>query len=123
MDIYQKIDEFLEEEIFKEEMKEDILKEILFELREIKALLAKKTKRLPRDYYNFVNEFRNKFKEDPINGKYPEFKFNGKVLAINERGLLYNKETNRILSTNEAFRVYEALYERKEKIFQREIYE
>ena len=123
MDIYQKIDEFLGEEIFKEDMKEDILKEILFELREIKALLAKQTKRLPKDYYKFVNEFRAKFKEDPINGKYPEFRFNGKLLAINERGLLYNKETKRILSTNEAFAIFEALYEKKDKIFQREVSE
>ena len=121
MDIYQKIDEFLGEEIFKEEMKEDVLKEVLFELREIKALLAKKTKKLPKDYYDFVNEFRSKFKEEPINGKYPEFRFNGKLLAINEKGLLYNKQTKRILSTNEAFSVFEALYERRDKILQREI--
>ena len=120
MDIYQKIDEFLGEEIFKEDMKEDVLKEILFELREIKALFAKKTKRLPRSYYDFVNEFRAKFKEEPINGKYPEFRFNGKLLAINEKGLLYNKETKRILSTNEAFSIFEALYNHKNKIIQME---
>jgi len=123
MDIYQKIDEFLGEEIFKEDMKEDVLKEILFELREIKALLAKKTKKLPKDYYDFVNDFRAKYKEDPLNGKYPEFRFNGKLLAINEKGLLYNKQNNRILSTNEAFSVFETLYERKDKIFQKELIE
>ena len=40
---------------------------------------------------------------------------NGKLLAINEKGLLYNKQTKRILSINEA------LYERRDKILQREI--
>ena len=121
MDIYQKIDEFLGEEIFKEDIKDDVLKEILFELREIKSLLAKKTKKLPRDYYDFVKEFRAKYKEEPINGKYPEFEFQGKLLAINERGLLYNKQNKRILSTNEAFGVFEALYEYKNKIIQKDI--
>ena len=121
MDIYEKIDEFLGEEIFKEDVKDDVLKEILFELREIKALFAKKTKKLPKDYYDFVNEFRAKYKEDAINGKYPEFEFQGKILAVNEKGLLYNKQNNRLLSTNEAFRVFEALYEYRNKIIQKDI--
>jgi hypothetical protein len=113
---YKKMEKIFDENNF-EEQNEDILKEILFELREIKALLSRKNKKMPKDYYKFVNDFREKLKENPYEGKYPEFKFNGRILAINQNGFLYDKNTNKLLSTSEAFMVYEKLFEKRNEIY------
>jgi len=112
---YKKMEKIFDESGF-ENQNEDILREILFELREIKALLARKNKKMPKEYYNFVNDFRKRLKENPDEGKYPEFNFRGRKLAINQNGLLYDKNINKLLSTSEAFMVYEALFEKKDKI-------
>jgi hypothetical protein len=113
---YKKMEEVFDENNF-ESQNEDILKEILFELREIKALLARKNKKMPKEYYKFINDFRDKLKENPYEGKYPEFNFNDRKLAINQNGLLYDKKTNKLLNTSEAFMVYEKLFEKRDEIY------
>jgi len=116
MNIYDKI-----ENMFKDELdlsNQEALKMILNELSEIKQILKfspkqykneyKKT--LPKEYFEFVRQFRLDMKEDRINGIFPEIEFEGLRLGINDRGFLYNKDTGKILPRYKAFEIYEKLY-------------
>jgi murein L,D-transpeptidase YafK len=112
MNIYQKIDEMFEDK--------NLALEILNELKDIKAILkdGRKTynysykKTLPKDYFEFVNKFRNEMREDINRGFTPEFVYEDMLLAINSKGLIYNKMTKRILPKHKAFEIYEKFYEK-----------
>jgi len=106
MDILKKIDEMFEEE--------NINKKILKEIKEIKLSIKnlnneKNEKILNKQYYKFFYEFREKIKEKPREGIFPEFEIDGKVYAINKNGIMYEKP-NRILSKKEAFKIYEKIF-------------
>ena len=110
MDIFKKIDEMFEEE--------DINKKILEEIKEIKLSIknlhneknVKNEKRtLNKQYYKFFYEFREKIKEKPREGIFPEFEIDGKVYAINKNGIMYEKP-DKILSKKEAFEIYEKIF-------------
>jgi len=111
MNIYQKIEEMFEDK--------NLALEILNELKEIKAVLkegrknynSSHKKTLPKEYFDFVNQFRNEMREDIASGFSPEFIYENMVLGINSKGLIYNKITNRILPRHKAFEIYEKLYE------------
>jgi len=111
MDIFEKIDNMFEDE--------NISRDILNELKEIKNILKlggksynkeyKKT--LPKAYYRFVNKFRDEMAEDNRRGYFPEFFIDGIAVAINSNRLMYNKETGRLLPRYRAFEIYEKLYD------------
>ena len=116
MNIYDKIEAMFNDA--NENLNEEMLQKVLDELSEIKQILKltpkeykkeyKKT--LPDDYFDFVNRFREEMKEDKINNVYPEMLFEGMRLGVNERGLLYDKDTNRVIPKYKAFEIYEKLY-------------
>lgn len=94
--------------------------EILDELRELKELLKmqQNTKSISHDKpqhdfnkYNFINELRAKMKPNVENNLYPYFIFNGQQYGINIKGLLYNQSnTNKLISRQEAFEIFDKLY-------------
>ena len=89
--------------------------EILQELKEIKQLLkenSKTTKRVDKNLMEFVDEFRAKMKPDVESGNYPEVNYMGKRLGVDNRGLLYDKDTLRLLSRSEAFKAYKYFFQR-----------
>lgn len=102
----------------------EALEAIILELQEIKNLLkassmVKESKaRVKRDkvYYAFVKSFRKLLKADTIKEIYPEVIFKGKRLGANFDGLLYYKSTGRLLSTKNAFEVYDYFYVKDEPI-------
>ncbi len=92
--------------------------EILHELKEIKQLLkenSKTTKKVDKNLMEFVNEFRAKMKPDIESGNYPEVNYMGKRLGVDNRGLLYNKDTLRLLSRAEAFEAYKYFFQKYNK--------
>lgn len=115
MTVYEKIDKIFSEESDNRPKWAD---EILQELKEIKAILQYRQTEKNHDYtfYNFVNSFRKKMMPDAQNNIYPEVEYQGKKIGVNFKGLLYYKENLRLLSKNEAFKVYRYLYEHKKKI-------
>lgn len=114
MNIYDKINKMFEDEADNTEL----LYTILEELAEIKQILKVSSKEynkeyqktLPNEYYQFVEDFKLKMKEDVIKGVYPEIEFEGMRLGVNSRGLLYDKDTNQILPKYKAYEIYEKLY-------------
>lgn len=116
MTIYEKIENMFGDDV--KDVNQDMLQTILDELSEIKQILKftpreyKKEykKNLPKEYFDFVRKFREDMKEDHINHIYPEISFEGMRLGVNQRGLLYNKDTNSLLPRYKAFEVYEKLY-------------
>ena len=117
MNIYDKINNMFKEE----DDNTKLLYTILDELAEIKQILKMPSneykkeyqKTLPDEYYQFVENFKEKMKEDVINGKYSEIEFEGMRLGVNQRGLLYDKDTNQILPKYKAFDILEKLYNEK----------
>lgn len=116
MDIYEKIDAIFAGEA---EEKPPWAEEILDELREIKSLL--KENQAPQKHsvtsyenstglYTFVKEFRRSMRADTLNNIYPTFVYKGKRLGVDFKGLLYDKESTRILPRAEAYKVYEYAY-------------
>ncbi len=116
MDIYEKIDTIFSGEA---EERPQWAGELLDELKEIKALLKEhKQPQLKRvatynntdDLYAFIKEFRDSMKADTANNTYPTFEYQGKKLGVDFKGLLYDKETTKILRREEAFKVYQYAY-------------
>jgi len=73
-------------------------------------------KELPKEYYNFVRNFKQKYKAKPRYNFYVEFKYQGRILSLNENGLLCEK--GRVLSKYQAFKIFEYLYEHKFEIIE-----
>ncbi len=96
--------------------------DILGELREIKILLqeqkkaSKQATKSNSSLSNFINEFRVSMKTDTINNIEPTFIYQDKKLGINKRGLLYDKNSMRILPRAEAFKVYKYAHNHQENI-------
>jgi hypothetical protein len=137
MDIYSKIDKMFQK---------DISDEILNEIKELKNYVKqstqktnttktqikkpknsqikteKKKKELPKEYYNFVNNFKQKYRAKPRYNFYVEFEYKNRILSLNEKGLLCEK--GEVLAGYKALEVFEYLYnhrfeiiEEKEEIF------
>ncbi len=116
MNIYEKIDA-----IFSDDMQEKPVwaDEILDELKEIKTLLQKQQKtvrKIDKNYYEFVKIFRNSMKADVANNIYPTFYYKGKKLGVDFKGLLYDKDTQRPITKDEAFEAYRYAYEHKDSL-------
>ncbi len=95
--------------------------ELRAELKEIKMLLKttakpQRKKRKPKAYFDFVNLLRERLKADTIKEVYPELEYKGKRIGVNFKGFLYDKETTKSLTANEAFAVYEYFYAKEEEI-------
>ncbi len=108
-EIFKKIDEMFESE--------EVSKEILEELKSIRAVLLGGIKKEERDkrrlnkaYYKFYYEFRERMREREREGYFPEFEIEGRVYAINKNGLMYDKKSGKLLSKNEAFKIYEKIF-------------
>ncbi len=71
---------------------------------------TKVTKRVNKNLMSFVNDFRNKMKPNVSKNHFPEVTYGDKKLGIDNRGLLYDKKTLRILHKDEAFEVYRYFY-------------
>lgn len=110
MNVYDKIDT-----IFSQESSDmpEWASEILNELYEIKTLLKKEkqVKIYNSQYYDFIKEFRKSMQANIQNNYYPEIEHKGKKIGVNFKGLLYDKESSKLLSTSEAYEVYKKLYE------------
>jgi len=116
MNIYDKIDAIFSDDIQEKPLWAD---ELLSELREIKTLLKeqkKEIKKIDKNYYEFVKNFRQKMKADIANNIYPTFHYNDREFGVDFKGLLYDKQTQRTLPKNEAFEVYEYAYNHRENI-------
>ena len=120
MNVYEQLQKMIEED-----NNTDTLKEILYELKEIKKLLSKKefanTKqkrynKKSQDYYDFVYKLRKELRADVNNNKFPEVNFNNQRLGVNYKGWIYDKETTLELPAKEAFKVYEYLYENRDNL-------
>jgi len=113
MNIYDKIDVIFSGEA---EDKPKWAEEILTELREIKILLQEQKREhntkntISPSFYAFIKEFRVSMKADTINGIYPTYIYNNTKLGVDFKGLLYDKDSSRILSKEEAYRVYKDAY-------------
>lgn len=114
--IYEKIDK-----LYKKDNQNDILKQILSELVQIKNILKdmenpRRNKKKNQDYFDFVNRFRELMKPDTQNEIYPEVHYKGKRIGVNFKGHLYDKDTTHTLPKIEAFALYEYFYEKKDEI-------
>lgn len=124
MNIYDKI-----EAIFHTNIEENPpwVEEMLTELQEIKQLLQeqkplllqqsqKRFEPIDSKFYAFVQSFREEMKANITKGVYPTFVYAGKRLGVDFKGLLYDKESSKLLSRYEAFKVYRYAYEHQEKM-------
>jgi hypothetical protein len=96
--------------------------EILQELRAIRGLLEQTRQPQPtldnppkvtNDYYQFVQNLRKEMAANPDKNNYPEIVYAGRRIGVSFKGLLYYKETQQTLTTQEAFKVYRYLYDSK----------
>lgn len=93
--------------------------EMLFELREIKRLLQQnrhKRQKHDKEYYRFVNRIRDELRADLARDIYPEIRYKGRILGIDLKGYIYDKNTAKGLSAHEAFAVYRFLYDNRERL-------
>lgn len=97
--------------------------DMLAELQEIKRLLQSLNRSQPtpseewkpsafkqNDYYTFVNQFRKSLQPNTATNYYPTFIFKGRKLGVNFKGWLYDKQSTKPLSKQEAFAVYSYAY-------------
>jgi len=119
MSIYHQIDRLFQEE---QEPKPRWAEEILKELAQLKRDLQKNKSyvsdhsKKPEAYYAFVKMFRALMKADVEKGVYPTLFYEGEEFGIDYQGLLYNKQTQKILSREEAFALYEYAYKYKDSL-------
>ncbi len=118
MNIYEKIDEIFSGE---SDDRPQWATEILDELKELKELI-KNCKSLPiqnepaknisinnnisnaDDFHKFMTYYRNTNKESTT------IHYKNEIYKLNERGLIYNIATNRVISTTYAIEIYRSLY-------------
>jgi len=90
--------------------------EILEELKEIKSLINstnKTVKKIDKNYYDFIKNFRKQMRADVNNDIYPKVRYQNRLLGVNFKGYLYDVESNTTLSREEAFSAYEYFYSNK----------
>ena len=141
MDIYSKIDKMFQKDITQEvldELKElkdyvkrgvkvvgiDKVKEIQQPQKILKPQSQKKNKQanLSKEFINFMKTFKQKYRAKKRYNFYIEFEYKGKILSLNEKGLICDERG--VLPTYKALEVFEYLYknrlnmiEEKEEIF------
>ena len=97
-----------------------LLRQILDELKKVninlKNLAKNQQKYNSANYYKFVKEFRKKMQPDVDKRIFPEVEYKGVKIGSTTKGFLYEKETSRTLSAQEAFEIYKYFYDRKENI-------
>ena len=124
MNIYDKIDAIFNANI---DAKPPWVDELFNELQEIKVLLQeekpldmpyskKQFERIDSRFYAFVQSFREEMKANTTYGTYPTFVYGNKRLGVDFKGLLYDKESSKVLSRQEAFKVYRYAYEHQEQM-------
>jgi hypothetical protein len=117
-DIYKKIDAIFPQELTERPAWVD---EILDEIKKVEELIEnryKEQKRRDKAFFRFLSDFRSMMYADTANNRYPKINYYNRTLGVNFDGLLYDVKTSRLLSTKEAFRVYDYLYKKKNfKIF------
>ena len=99
---------------------DDLLYEILNELKEIKEVLKNSNNRystkyepISEEFYQFITNFRESLKADVDKDIYPEVEYKGRKYGINNIGLLYDKNTSKVISKQEAFRIYRYFYKQE----------
>jgi len=93
-------------------------KEILLELRRIRVVLEEgnvQRQGMSKDFREFVANFRTKMKANTNTNYYPEVTVEGRRIGVDHKGLLYDKQTLRLLNKADAFRVYDKLYQEQYK--------
>ena len=88
-------------------------KEILLELRRIRVVLEEgnvQRQGMNDDFREFVANFRAKMKANVNTNYYPEVTIEGRRIGVDHKGLLYDKQTLRLLNKADAFRIYSKLY-------------
>jgi hypothetical protein len=112
-DIYRKIDTIFAEELSDRPVWVD---EILSEIRNLSQKVenqAQKQKKLDKDFFRFLKEFRAAMYADTQTNRYPKINYGNRVLGVNFDGLLYDIKSSNLLTTKEAFLVYGHLYKKK----------
>lgn len=113
MDIYKKIDQLFNDNQNK------ILEEILKELKEIKNILLHKEYKKSsfennqvndKNFKIFVVQLKKRLKENERKNISVSLEFENIKLGVNKEGLLYDKNTNRILTFKEADSIFKKLY-------------
>jgi len=119
MNIYEQIDVIFSGEA---EDKPKWAEEILTQLQEIKTLLKDQNKNdytkpiINRNFYAFIKEFRIAMRADIQNEVYPTYIYNNRRLGVDFQGLLYDKESSKILSKDEAYIVYKHAYNNQNNV-------
>jgi len=97
--------------------------EILQELSEIKRLLTQQSstqtqhsRPKSKDYYRFVQTLRDRLRADTDAEIYPEVEYHGRAIGANYQGLLYDKQTTRVIPRVEAFAIYDYLYHHRDQL-------
>lgn len=112
--IYTKIDAIFADEL---ETPPVWAKELMEEIQALKSLVEERDKRSQkrdRAFYAFLKEFRLLMRADTDKKLYPKIvDFKGRKLGVNFDGLLYDVKSSNLLTTKEAFRVYDYLYQKK----------
>ncbi|MCK5853688.1 MAG: hypothetical protein KAG56_00615 [Sulfurovaceae bacterium] len=112
--IYNKIDA-----IFADELEQPPLwaKELMDEIKNLKEMMNRqevKGEKMDKVFYGFIKNFRISMCADTEKKLYPKIiDHRGRKLGVNFKGLLYEVKTSKLLSTKEAFKVYEFLYKKK----------
>ena len=69
-----------------------------------------------KNYLDFVKYIRAQLKANPANNYYPEIIYNNKRIGLDINDLLYYKQTSNNLTIEEAFSVFEYLYENRDNL-------
>jgi len=110
MNIYKELDNFLKEE---ENSCEELLKEVLKEIQELKNLLQKEN---TKEYYTFVNRLKKEFERDFKQRIFPTIFYENQRYGINEKGFIYNKDNSKIIPAYKAFEIYKFLYRNRKNL-------
>lgn len=90
--------------------------EIISELRKIRIILEnnalhhQNNNRQDNGFREFVAQFRKDMQPNTNTNHYPEVMVDGRRIGVDFKGLLYDKKTSKLLSRQEAFRIYRLLY-------------
>ena len=69
-----------------------------------------------RNFYAFIKEFRISMRADTLKGIYPTYICDNRRLGVDFQGLLYDKESSKILSKDEAYIVYKHAYNNQNNV-------
>ena len=122
MNVYEQIEAIFsgaseESPIWAQELLDEIrsVKKLLIDLKkesESKNIIRKHASesQKQRDFYAFVKKFRDSMQAREVGGTSPSFEYYGSLLGVDKHGLLYDKNSFRKLSRQEAFEVYKYVY-------------